>query len=411
MTSEAATSDPPIPDPATAPIVRRPGSFRRRTGIIAALVGAGVAVLLLIWSVRGASGPTGPLSGVAPPRDVPALDGKFIRFSNEFAARAGITTAPVRVKPLAPVVNVTGTVTPDSRKFSAVGARIGGRLRRILKVVGDEARAHEVLAEIESAELGRVEAQVLAMRAKEMAAEAHQKRERHLADAHVASERDAELAKAEYEATHAERVAAEKAVIALGGDLEGEIGVLKVKSPVSGRIIASKVARGQTVEPSDTLFEVADLSTLWIQLAVFERDLPGVAVGDAVQIRSGGRVSGPLEGKVAYVGDVIDLSTRSAPVRVVIQRKDSGLRPGQSVEARIHLRAQSAAVRTIPRVAVTRIDGRPTVLVLVGSGVVEPREVKLGAEDESDVIITDGLSEDERVIVEGLFALKSELFR
>jgi cobalt-zinc-cadmium efflux system membrane fusion protein len=369
---------------------------------------------LLIWAVSGVSGvsePKPPAGGATAQNDVSALDGKFIRFSSAFAQREGVSDVPVRLKELSPVVNVTGTVTTDTRKFVAVGARIGGRLRRIFKVVGDEVRAQEALAEIESAELGRTEAHVLAMRAKEMAAEAQQKRERRLADAKVASERDAELAQAEYEATRAERVAAEKAFAALGGDLHGEIGVLTLRSPMAGKIIASRVARGQTVAPTDTLFEVADLSTLWVQLSVFERDLPGVRIGDSVEIRAGVRSNGPLVGRVAHIGDVIDLSTRSAHVRVVIPGQGSDLRPGQSVEARIQLKAPGGSVPTVPRVAVTRIDGKPTVLVLTGPGVVEPREVRLGAEDNVDATVLDGLRENERVIAEGLFALKSELFR
>jgi membrane fusion protein, heavy metal efflux system len=411
MIAETLASAPPADGPAPGPSAAvRIRHLHRKTWVIGALCGA-AALVVLIWSMGGVSGSRGSLPDTIPPRDVPFVDGKLIRFSESFARRTGISAVPVQSKILTAAVNVTGTVTTDVRNFSAVGARVGGRVRRIFKVEGDQVRAREVLAEIDSGELGRAEAHVLATRAQEMAAEAHKKRERQLADAHVASEREAELAQAEHDAIHAEHAAAERALVALGGDLEGELGVLTLRSPISGTVIASRVARGQTVEPSDTLFEVANLSTLWVELSVFERDLAGVRAGDSVLIGGGGRAHGSIVGQVAHVGEVIDLGTRSAPVRVVIQRKGSDLRPGQSVEARIQLGATGAPARTVPRVAVTRIDGKPMVLVLIGPGVVEPREVKLGAEDDQDIAILEGLRDGERVVAEGLFALKSELYR
>jgi cobalt-zinc-cadmium efflux system membrane fusion protein len=125
----------------------------------------------------------------------------------------------VRPKALVPVVNVTSTVAFDTRKFAAVGARIPGRVRQIYKIVGDVVAPGEPLAEIESAELGRAEAMLIGARAKEKAAEAEMKRERELAEQRVSAAREAEAAKAAYEAIRAERIATERTVEALGGTM------------------------------------------------------------------------------------------------------------------------------------------------------------------------------------------------
>jgi cobalt-zinc-cadmium efflux system membrane fusion protein len=390
-----------------------PTRFRKRhPRLLRAAVIAGISVPLLIGGlyVMHAIEPSATAS-TAPARDVPVLDGNVIRFSENFAKRSALGTVAVASKELAPVVKVTGTVTYDTRKFAAVGARIAGRVRRVFKVVGDTVKANEVLAELESAELGRAESLVFAARAKEMAAEADMKRERRLADARITAERDAELARAGYEAARSERVAAERAVEALGGDLVGPVGILQLRSPLAGRVVASKISRGQSVEPTDTAYEIADLSSLWVELRLFEADLSAVRVGDSVEISSATNPNLMVKGEVGHVGDVVDVETRSAPVRVVINNRDGRLRPGQSVHAKVHNEARAAAMPSIPRQAVTRIDGATTVFVLVDKGTVEPRRVKLGAEDASHVAVLDGLKSGERVVVEGMFALKSEIFR
>lgn len=350
-------------------------------------------------------------ASTTPPRDVPVLDGNVIRFSESFAKRAGLETIIVSSKQLSPVVKLTGTVNYDTRKFAAVGARIAGRVRRVFKVVGDQVRAHEVLAELESAELGRAESLVSAARAKEMASEADLKRERRLADAKITPERDAEIARATYEAARSERLAAERAVQALGGDLVGDIGILQLRSPFAGKVVASKISRGQSVQPTDTAYEIADLSSLWVELRLFEADLAAVRAGDTVEISSATNPNLTVKGTVGHVGDVVDVETRTAPLRVVINNRDGSLRPGQSVHARINTSAGAVAMPTVPRTAVTRIDGQSTVFVLVDKATVEPRKIKLGSEDASDVAIIDGLKAGERVVTGGMFALKSEIFR
>jgi cobalt-zinc-cadmium efflux system membrane fusion protein len=252
---------------------------------------------------------------------------------------------------------------------------------------------------------------VLAARAKEKAAEADMKRERHLAEQRVTAQRDAEFAQATYEAARAERVAAERAVEALGGTMGHDSGVLVLRSPIAGRVVASTSSLGQTVDPTQTLFEVAELSSLWVELHVFERELNGVRRGNAVEIAAPGAHDKVIRGKVDHVGEIIDVDTRTAAVRVVVANERRELRPGQSVVARISTNASTLKTLTIPRAALTRIDGKPMVFVMHDKNTVEPRAVTTGSEDAERVAIHEGLRENERVVLGGMFALKSEIFR
>ena len=380
---------------------------RRRLILVGMVVVAGA---MTGWLLRPSS--SSPSSVQAPERDAPVLDGDIIRFSPAFAKRAGLSTEPVVARTILPLVSVTGTVTYDSHKFAAVGARISGRARKVYKVLGDSVKAGEVLAEIESAELGRAEAQVFAARARELAALNDMKRERRLADARITPEKEAEVAKANYEVARAERIAAERTVQALGGDLDEKTGILVLRSPLAGKVVSAKLVRGQTVEPTDTVFEIADLSTVWVQLSVFERDLAAVRPGNEVELDHSGRSGPPIKGRVDHVGDIINLETRTVPVRVVVDNPDLSIRPGQSVQARIHTTALADKLLTVPRTAITRVDGNATVFVMLPQGnAVEPRQVTLGPQDAEHTAILRGLREGEAVVVGGMFALKSEIFR
>lgn len=381
-----------------------------RLKIVIGIVAAAVAILVVALVVRSGKAVTSA-DAAAPRSDVPHLDGKWIRYTPGFAQRSKIEFATVEKTALSPQVSVTGTVTFDPQKVAAIGARIPGRVRKVFKFDGDPVEEGASLAELESAELGQAQAKVLEARAHSEAAVANEKREQQLAEARVSSQRDYELARATATAAKSELYAAEQRVRALGAQGAGEIGILVLTSPIAGKVVEAKLSRGQTVEPSFTAFRVADLRRVWIELAVFERELGHIQRDDSVEISPQTNTTVVLKGTVAHVGDVIDLETRSAPVRVVVENPDQALRPGQSVVAKIRTKTAVGAAITVPRDAVTTVDGKATVFVAHDETSVEPRAITVGGKDAARVEVTSGLQPGERIAVSGVFALKSEVFR
>lgn len=372
-------------------------------------VGAVVAAIVIGIVVKNATKPEAAPTTVE--HSTPWLEDGVIRYPTTFATREKITFAPAEETMLTPNLYVTGEVTWDARRVAAIGARIEGRLRTVLKVDGEDVKAGEVIAELESVELGKAQAEVLKVRAREQVAKLDAERERKLADARVSAERDAQFAQANLEALTAERVAAEKAVEALGGTVNGEIGIMKLKSPIAGRIVEMKTMRGQTVGPTDTVATVADQQQVWVELTVFERDVPGVNEGDKVEIRLPADRQHSYEGTVVHVSEAIDREKRAGTARVQLENPDGRLRSGLSVTAVIHTSGPRDTRLTIPKSAVTRIDGKPTVFVEAGNEAVEPRNIKLGPEDTEDVAVLEGLKAGEKVVTSGVLALKAEVFR
>jgi cobalt-zinc-cadmium efflux system membrane fusion protein len=390
-----------------APAAGATSSHARRKwlGVGAIAVAAIAAGSITYWrSVPHAEATT-------PAADVPRLDGKWIRYSPEFAMRSKIEFATCETGSLSPIVSVTGTVAFDPHLVAAIGARIAGRVRNVRKFDGDHVVQGDVLAEIESAELGQAQAGLLSARARAEAAEANEKRESILAEQRISSQRDAELAKATASAARAEVAAVEQKLRALGGSATGPVGVLLLTSPIAGKVVELGISRGQFVEPSHTAVRVADLSRVWIDLAVFERDLGRIKLEDKVEISPQADLGVTVAGTVAHVGDVIDLDTRSAPVRVVVDNTDESLRPGQSVVAKIHTAKTTEHVPMIPLESLTSVDGKPTVFVAHDDTSVEPRTIVVGSKDAKHVLVASGLSPGERVAVAGVFALKAEVFR
>jgi len=407
----ASTTSPSqdLPPDAPAPSGPPPASSRQRKTLGLIAVGAAVAGIVIVVATRLGKHEAAPPAA----RTVPFIEGDRIRFPEDFAKRAAISIAAVERREIQPVVMLPGTVELDPRRVAAVGSRIPGRVRKVLRFEGEEVRAGDVLAEIESAELGRAQTELLKAHAREDAAVADRVREDRLAEAKISSLRDAQAARAAAVSAHAERLAAEQSVRALGGtpDMQGEIGTLQLRTPIAGRVLSSKLTRGRALEATETPFLVADLGRVWIKLDVFERDLVAVKVGVPVEVARQADLSRVVKGQVARTGEVIRPETHTAEVWVEVENTDGWLRPGESVGARIRGNGDGKKWPSVPQGAVVTVDGKPTVFVSVADDAVQIRPVTLGVSGEKYTAIASGLEEGERLVVSGAFALKSEIFR
>lgn len=354
--------------------------------------------------------PKTPAAATATVADTPEFDGKALKFSKAFAERAGLKVEAASKGPMTPVVKVVGSVTFNPAKVAAAGARTKGFVRKVARVEGDEVKAGDVLAEIESAELGQAQAEISVAKARRRIAEVSSKRETELLQKQLTTLREAEDAELQLAERKAALTAASQRVAALGG-AAGPFGVYLVKAPIAGHIVERRVDVGQTVESDVVAFRVADLSSLWVELAVFERNISAIRVGDQVEVRPMSEPTLVIKGRVDHVEQVLDVSTRSAGVRVLVDNQEGKLRPGQSVQASIHATGPTRDVISVPDAAVTYVDGQPTVFVAEAAERVVPVVVKLGVSDGLRQEIAEGVAVGQQVVVGGVFALKSELYR
>ena len=343
-----------------------------------------------------------------------------VSLREEAAARNPVATEPVRKTRLASDVEIVGSVTFHPNHHAVVGPLLPGRIVRLRVNPGDTVKAGQVLAEIESAEVGAAEAEYIAAAARANAAEVNAKRERDLAQQRISSARDREVAEAEATATRAQRQAAEERLRAMGlGRAEMEAlqrgqasgGRLPLRAPIAGTVVTRSVTLGQAVERATDAFEIIELSVLWVNLDLYEKDLARVQPGQQVQVRAESFPEA-LDAHVEYIHPVIDPPTRTAAVRLEVDNSAGKLRPGQFVTARIlgDPKLASAEALAVPRKSVLTLDGRPVVFVRTDGGF-ERRTVELGPSGGELIAVRQGLVEGEVVATDGAFLLKSELQR
>ncbi len=343
---------------------------------------------------------------------LPYFDNGVVRLPPAFAERIGLKTQDAVITDIAPVVYVTGVLEFDEQRIAAVGSRISGRVKEVRVIEGTKVKPGDTLATMESAELGKAQADIVSVKARAEYADTDEERKKKLLSEGIASQRSAELAAQESRITDAELRAAKQRVQALGGSAAAKnLGVMALTSPIEGDVVRVHVFRGQAVEPSYTAFTIADRRSLWVRLSVFEGEVGSVRVGDTVEISTQQNTKEFLTGTVTFISTVLDPANRSAEVRVVVPNENGLLRVGQAVNARIRPSAASKSALAVPRAAIVQVDGKPTVFVAVDDTGVVPKPVELGVQGADIVEVTSGLSAGDKVVIEGVFALKSELFR
>jgi cobalt-zinc-cadmium efflux system membrane fusion protein len=317
-------------------------------------------------------------------------------------------------------LQLVGTVTFHEDHVAQVGPLVAGRVSRLVVGVGDHVKRGEVMAEIESAEVGQARAELVASRARLAAAEANLRRESDLADRHISSERERELAQAQSATEQANVRAAVMRLRAIGlsqADIEQAErrdlgGVVAMRAPIDGTVIERKVTLGQAVERANDAFTIADTSVMWVTLDLYEKDLFRVRTGQPVEVSTESRPGETLRGKVGFIVPVIDPATRTAKVRLEFENPKGLLQSGQLVTARIlgQSDANAPEVVAVPRSAVEQVEGKTVVFVENGTGF-ERRNVLLGRSAGDHVEIRGGLNPGERIATRGAFLLKSELLR
>ena len=357
--------------------------------------------------------PDGPTI-TAGPRQTVALTPKS-------AAANPLKTATVRRQPLAASLQMVGSVDYDPDHQAVLGPLIPGRVVRISAGVGDKVALGQVMAEIESAEVGDALAVYLSATATARAAEANFTRERELSAQRISSDRLREQAEALAATENAHVRAATERLLALGltaqdiaalGAGKGSGGRVPLRAPLAGTVVQRNISLGQAVERATDAFRIVNLTHLWVLLDLYEKDLQRVYVGQSVRLRTEAYPNEDFFARVAHIDPTLDESTRTSSVRIEFDSPDGKLRPGQFVTARLMGDAHAAGTNVLmmPRQAAMRVDGQLVAFVRQGDAY-SPHPVVLGSAEGDMVQIVSGLEEGDEVVVENAFLLKSEMLR
>ncbi|MFZ5734401.1 MAG: divalent metal ion exporter adaptor subunit IhpB [Pseudomonadota bacterium] len=182
--------------------------------------------------------------------------------------------------------------------------------------------------------------------------------------------------------------------------------VYEMRAPIAGTVIDRQVSLGEYASEQKPAFIVADISSVWVDFAVYRRDLPKVRVGDAVFIDVGDG-GAPVETKISYLSPVGSADTQSTLARAVVANEGNRLRPGLFITGRLVLSAKPVAI-AVKNSALQTWENRSVVFVRNGNKF-EPRDVELGARDAEQVEVVFGIIEGETYAGRNSFVIKAEL--
>ncbi|PWB48239.1 MAG: efflux RND transporter periplasmic adaptor subunit [Nitrosomonadales bacterium] len=317
--------------------------------------------------------------------------------SPEKIQKLGVRTEAAALRELARTVHAAGRVEADERLTYTIAPKFEGWIERLhVNTTGAVVGRGQPLLEVYSPEL------VSAQKEYSIAREGQQALANASPEALAGMQQlaDASLARMKNWGISAEQLQA------LSRNPEARH-TLTYRSPASGIVMEKKAVQGMRFMPGDVLYQIADLSSVWVLADVFEQDMALVRPGQAAKARFNAYPGREFEAKLTYVYPTLNAQTRTVPVRLEMANPGMLLKPAMYADIELNVPG-SGKVLTIPASAVIYGGQRQSVLVELAEGRFEPRGVRLGSQGSDYVEVLEGLGEGEKVVVSANFLIDSE---
>ncbi|WP_448678019.1 efflux RND transporter periplasmic adaptor subunit [Delftia acidovorans] len=383
----------------------RPHGLHPRHPLLAAAWPVGG--LLISVAMAACNGPAETQAAVATPATAapqPApvrREGNLIVVPEGSTLRERLQVAEIALQPLQTRLSAPATIEAEPEKLVRITPPVAGRLVRLHHQLGDAVKAGDALITMDSSEISSVRAEHAKAQAALLHARQEFDRQKLLFDAEIAARKDYEAAQQSLAAAGADARAASDHLSQLGAAVqEGSRSSYVVKSPISGRVVEMAGSQGgYWNDVNASVMTVADLRKVWLSASVSERDLAHVDVGQQAHIALAAYPDLQLQGRVQYVGELVDTATRSVKVRVAVDNPEGRLRPGMF--ARVGFDAPARQAVMVPAAALLQGQVSTRVFVDKGGWRFEPRDVQVGAQQDGQAEILSGLAAGERVVVNG----------
>ena len=186
--------------------------------------------------------------------------------------------------------------------------------------------------------------------------------------------------------------------------------LMSVRAPYAGTLVERAAVVGEAVEPGAQLFTLANLSTMWLELAVPENQIERVHPGHVVEATFSGLAGDMIHGELVWIDSRVDKRTRLVRARALVPNPDVRLKSGMFGTVKVVLDKPVSMLR-LPRSALQRFEGRPYVFVKEDADLFHLRRVTVGARDAQSVEILAGILATDEIVVSGGFTMKSEFLK
>ena len=331
-------------------------------------------------------------------------------------AKDRIMTTLVQEQMIPQMLTAPGEVDLDLTRVAKISSRIDGLVERVFVQLGDRVQRGQSLVAVGSLELDELVEDFLVSRVQANVTKSNFLRTKKLLDEKVVSQRRFLEDRGQYlkaKAVHqhvTEKLQnmgltrAELEELTQGNHIEGHHYLLK--APLSGVIASQNVVLGQGAMPGNELLKIVDTSEVWVFANFPVEHVSRFKKGDHGTIFPKGRE--PIEAVLAYISPIADKATLTVRLRFDVDNKEGLLTPHEYVN--VQLREEAAMVMTVPRSAVTMIDGVQGIFVQQEDGYVFV-PIKVGREGDDWVEVVEGVSEGQQVVTKGVFDLKNAMLK
>jgi len=381
-------------------------------------------------------------------------DDSALDITTEALEQMGLEFISVGVQSISKTVTATGRVSANANKVAIVGPIVSGRVSKIHVNQGAFVKKGDLLVELESVELGQAKSEFFSARTQFELDSANYMRQKNLFDKNIGSRKDLLSTEAEFKKSRSDFFTTERKLHLMGlteEDVQNLSGknhelspVVRLVSPIDGIVVERNGTLGEKVDQESNLFRIVDITTLWIDVDIYENDLPQIAIGQKVEVRVTSYPEEVFFGEVHYISSEFHKTTRTAVVRTEVENKVNGRRAERMVQNRrtdgrgrgqerrrrqgvenqklenmlkigmfanitIYTEEDQVSI-VVPADAVIDHENKKIVIVKDKDGF-ERRDVSVGQPYNGQFAILSGLEEGEEIVVRGNFQLFSEMIK
>ncbi len=343
-----------------------------------------------------------------------------LEFSKEELQEFSVELAQATSGVINKTQSLTGEVVVEPSRLYHVVPRVSGVVRQVYKYLGDSVKAGELLAVLSSRDLADAKAQFVAADSLLKLANSNFRRETKLYKEKITAKRNYFTAQQAQAEMSIKRKAAEQHLLALGLSEHSILAVLQSKdkdltlyelrAPADGIIIEKHAVQGEVLATNTRSFTLADLSTVWVNLTVYQKDLASIHLGQRVWLshQFGQDRHAQDQSEISWISPVLDEKTRSATARVILNNANNHWRPGVFVSANVAI-AEYPADIVVPVSALQKIAGKNIIFIQLDDGDFAPKPVQIGHKGQQKVEILQGLNPGQTYVSQNAFVLKAQM--
>ncbi len=339
--------------------------------------------------------------------------------SSQIQEQVDLRSERIMTQPVSKSLACYGEIRYDQNNYALISSLGGGVVKDVRVDLGDEVKKGEVLAIVDSVKFGKAKADFLRAAAQVQRWEWLNESYKEGQASGAVARQELMEAQAELEAAEVEIAIAKQTLRNFGLDDERITKIreekdtnthLEVTAPFDATLVERKAVNGENVDEGQPLFEIADLSEMWLFLSVHSEDLDQLSKGMPVAFQPEGQKRTVVHGEITWISPNLDEKTRTASVRAELKNPDKQLRQGLFGTGLIGVH-KGEEMAVVPKEAIQWDGCCNMAFVQTNEGEYQPRKVRLGDQVENGYVVLAGLSAGESVATQGSYLLKTEVLK